>query len=60
MDETEQSVIRARRKLRRSDEEYREALEEAVAAGKSYVDLARLLGISRQAVRQHIERGRKS
>lgn len=47
-------------KRRRADEEYRETLEELIASGVSYVDLGRVLGISRQAVRQYIEQGRKS
>lgn len=44
----------------RADEEYLEALEAALAAGLSYGQLGRLLGVSRQAVRQYVERGRRS
>ena len=43
-----------------ADREYREALEEVVAAGGSYAEIGRLLGVSRQAVRQYLERGERS
>lgn len=48
------------RVISRADEEYREALEAFLAAGGSYVELGRLLGVSRQAVRQYVERGREA
>lgn len=38
---------------RRGEERYRAALLAAVAAGHSYADLARVLGIARQNVRKY-------
>lgn len=55
-----QWVALARKRRDRANEEYLEALEEFLAAGGTYVELARLLGVSRQAVRQMVERGRRS
>jgi DNA-directed RNA polymerase specialized sigma24 family protein len=42
----------------RADEQYRAAIVAAVDAGASYAELARTLGVSRQAVRQLVERAR--
>jgi DNA-directed RNA polymerase specialized sigma24 family protein len=56
----ELEVRQALKRRERANEEYLEALEEFLAAGGSYADLARLLGVSRQAVRQMVERGRPS
>lgn len=52
-------VARARKEL--ADREYREAIDEYVRLrGRgAYADLARLLGVSRQAVRQTVEGGKK-
>lgn len=54
-------VARAARRRLRCDEEYREALEAAVAAGVTYAELARALGLTRQGVRQYltVERRRR-
>lgn len=52
-------LIRAARKRERADEEYRELLEEKIAGGASYVELARVLGVSRQGIRQLALRGKK-
>jgi DNA-directed RNA polymerase specialized sigma24 family protein len=41
---------------RRADEQYRAALLAAVDDGVSYAELARRMGISRQAVRQFVDR----
>lgn len=43
---------KARRELTRAVAEYRQAVDAARAAGHSYADIGRALGISRQAVRQ--------
>ena len=45
-------VQRAAETKRRADESYRSALVAAHAAGHSYAELARVAGVSRQAVRQ--------
>jgi DNA-directed RNA polymerase specialized sigma24 family protein len=44
---------------RRADERYRAALLAAVDDGVSYAELARRMGISRQAVRQLVDRIRR-
>jgi DNA-directed RNA polymerase specialized sigma24 family protein len=43
---------------RRAEMVFRAALLEAVDAGHSYAELARTVGVSRQAVRQLVERAR--
>lgn len=53
------SVLRARRKKERAAEEYLEALEEALVEGKTYADLGRLLGMTRQGARKIVEKGRR-
>lgn len=55
-DSVTRRALRAAAAKRRADEEYRAALLAAVAAGVSYAELARTLGVSRQAVRQLVER----
>jgi DNA-directed RNA polymerase specialized sigma24 family protein len=55
-DQTEVKRAIARRK--RAEEEYLEALEAYLAEGGTYPELARLLGVSRQAVQQFVSRGR--
>lgn len=53
-------LLRFARKRHRAEEEYREELERLIAAGGSYAEIARVLGISRQGVRQYaIREGRK-
>jgi hypothetical protein len=49
-------VKRAHTRLERASREYREALLNCQAAGITYADLGRELGISRQAVRQNLTR----
>jgi biotin operon repressor len=56
----ERAVKLALRRLQWANGEYHKSLEAFLAAGGSYADLGRLLGVSRQAVRQYVERGRKS
>ena len=51
-----ESVKRAARAKSRADARYVEALASAHAAGVSYADLARAAGVSRQAVRQLLQR----
>lgn len=50
------SVKRAARAKSRADARLRETIVEAVATGASYADVARVLGVSRQAVRQLLTR----
>lgn len=51
-----QSVKRAARAKSRADAQLRAAILAAVEAGISYADVARALGVSRQAVRQFVTR----
>lgn len=51
-------VKRAAVSRRRAEESYRAALVAAVDEGASYAQLAALLGVSRQAVRQLVGRAR--
>lgn len=55
--ELRDEVVRAQRRRVRADEEYREALAHARACGVSYSELARWLGVSRQAVAQYLREG---
>jgi hypothetical protein len=55
-----EEVVRAQKRRVRAEEEYLDALETFLGNGGTYSDLGRLLGVSRQAVRQYVERGRKS
>jgi len=52
------AVKRADAARRRAELRFRASLREAHAAGISYGELGRLLGVSRQAVRQLVERQR--
>ena len=52
-------IERATEAKRRADEQYRAALLAAVDGGKTYAQLAEGLDISRQAVRQAVERARR-
>ena len=52
-------VARAARSRRRSDSEYRAALEAAHAAGWTFSKIARAAGVSRQAARELLLRGKK-
>lgn len=49
---------RARRERAQRDE--LDEIEYALSIGISHAEIGRALGISRQAVRQYVERGRKS
>lgn len=53
-------VKRAASAKRRAEREYRSALEAAHAAGASFVELARLVGVSRQAVREFLTERKSS
>lgn len=56
LDALAQAVLVSRDRMRSSRLEHQRALEAYVAAGGTYSQLARLLGVSRQAVRQSFER----
>lgn len=47
---------RAARAKSRADARLRETIAEAVSAGASYAEVGRVLGVSRQAVRQLLTR----
>ena len=51
-----ESVSAARRELDAANREYLDSIRDAVAAGYTYADIARELGVSRQAVRQLLTR----
>lgn len=50
----------AKRDVEDASAEYAQALRAAFAAGHSYGELGRLLGITRQSVREYVERGKPS
>ena len=50
------SVKRAARAKTRADARYREAIQQALEAGSTYAEVARALGLSRQAIRQAARR----
>lgn len=49
-------LTRAASAKRRADQQYRAALAAALAAGHTYAEIAKALGVSRQAVRQLVQR----
>lgn len=49
-------AARAFKAKRRADDNYRAALVAAIAAGHTYAEVAKVLGISRQAVRVNVSR----
>jgi DNA-binding CsgD family transcriptional regulator len=49
-------VRRAARAKSRADARYKQTLQDAVAAGASHAQIGRELGLSRQAIRQQLER----
>ncbi len=55
-----QEVKRALLRLRRAEAEYLEALEFARSDKLTYGEIALVVGVSRQAVRQYVERRRKA
>lgn len=55
-----EEVLRTRQKMVRAREQHLMALEDFLGAGGSYGELGRLMGVTRQAARQYVERGRKS
>jgi predicted transcriptional regulator len=54
--ERETNIRRAADHRRLAETEYREALEVARAAGATYTELGRFVGLTRQAVRQYLQK----
>ena len=54
-----ENLMVAVRGKKRADDLYLDAIIEALQAGVSYADIGRELGISRQAVRQYVQKGAK-
>ncbi len=54
----EHALVATKRKIELANERHLEAVQEAVEDGESYAAIGRVLGVSRQAVQQYVERGR--
>lgn len=54
-----EEVVRTQKQREMAEAAHFEAVEAFLAGGGTYADLGRLLGVSRQAVRQYVERGRR-